>query len=247
MCTLDDIVTEVGQDCAEEYRRRMRARLMQQPRAWLVDQLLDYVADIPMAGEDHTTCDRPGHAEGEEARAARIRAMKLDERCLQSFAQRCSRLDRDRLEADGYLVAPPPKGTAIIDGSHRARKGNALLREAKDLLHALLFGDRDAGVQLDRVQRELLTITVPRAKAAPIACLLRAATVIEAEGTWRDPTRTSDDDARHNTLIEVEYGEVATETVGHGIVLALRLINDLEINEQILYARIENVEESTLA
>ena len=44
----------------------------------------------------------------------------------------------------------------------------------------------------------------------------------------------------------MEYGEVATEAVGRGIKLALRLINDLEINEQILYARMENVEESTL-
>ena len=44
----------------------------------------------------------------------------------------------------------------------------------------------------------------------------------------------------------MEYGEVATEAVGRGIKLALRLINDLEINEQILYARMEDVEESSL-
>lgn len=53
MCTLDDIVTEVSHDCAEEYRRRMGARLMQQPRAWLVDQLLDYIADVPVAADDY--------------------------------------------------------------------------------------------------------------------------------------------------------------------------------------------------
>jgi hypothetical protein len=96
------------------------------------------------------------------------------------------------------------------------------------------------------VQRELLTITVARRKAGAIACLLRAATEIDVEGTWRDPDEVSHDDRAPNTLIEVEYGEVATEAVGRGIKLALRLINDLEVNEQILYARMEDIEESTL-
>ncbi|MFF8974484.1 hypothetical protein [Streptomyces sp. NPDC014995] len=44
----------------------------------------------------------------------------------------------------------------------------------------------------------------------------------------------------------MEYGEIAGELVGNGIAAALRLINDLEVNEQVLYARMENVEESTL-
>ncbi len=34
--------------------------------------------------------------------------------------------------------------------------------------------------------------------------------------------------------------------IGHGIVTALRLINLLELNEQVLYARMTNVEQSTL-
>ncbi len=242
MQTLDDFVTEISEDCAEEYRRRLRARLMQQPREWLVDQLLEHVADDPRP-------DRPAQPAlpaNDDARAHRIRAMRIDERCLASTFDRWQPLNRDVLEAKGYVIAPPPKGTALIEADHRTRKGNGLLREAKDLLCALLFGDADAGVRLDRVHRELVTITVPHAKMAPLASLLSAATVMDAEGTWRDPEHVADDDRSRNIVAQVEYGEVASEAVGRGIKLALRVINDLEINEQVLYARMENVEESTL-
>jgi hypothetical protein len=47
-------------------------------------------------------------------------------------------------------------------------------------------------------------------------------------------------------LLEVEYGEIDRELVGHRIVRALSLINNLEINEQILYARMINIEKTTL-
>lgn len=114
------------------------------------------------------------------------------------------------------------------------------------MLYALLFGDGDAGVRLDRVERELLTLTMPRAKAHAIAFVLQAATEIGAHGTWRDPLRAADDDRAPNTVLQVEYGETADELVGNGIAAALKLINNLEVNEQVLYARMENVEESTL-
>ena len=47
-------------------------------------------------------------------------------------------------------------------------------------------------------------------------------------------------------VLEVEYGEIDGELIGDGIVLSLRLINNLEINEEILYGRMENIEQSTL-
>lgn len=279
MHTLDDFITEISQDCAEEYRRRMRARLMQQPREWLVDQLLEHLVDLgtpegvpygslgaPEAGP-YGSLDTPeGGRHGSEggpngsdaeptrsespaddtARAGRLRALRLDETALAAFVDRCRDLDRAQLESRAYLVAPPPKGADAIDASHRTRKGNVLLRDAKDVLHALLFGDATCGVTLARVHRELLTVTLPHDKLSSLACLLNAATIIDAEGTWRDPDGAADDERRHNALIQVEYGEVASEAIGRGIRLALRLINDLEINEQVLYARMENVEESTL-
>jgi hypothetical protein len=41
-------------------------------------------------------------------------------------------------------------------------------------------------------------------------------------------------------------GEIEGELIGNGVVAALSLINNLEINEEILYGRMENIEQSTL-
>lgn len=238
---LDDVIGDISDQLDAErdaaFRLRLREKLLGQPKEWLVDQLLARLSGAPPQGP----CQ-----EERAARTARIAALCLDEACLIAFIDRCRPLTRDRLEQDGFLIAPPVQGAALIAASCRTPRGEALLRDAKDLLEALLFGGADLNVRLARVQRELLTITVARRKAGAIAGLLRAATEIVAEGTWRDPEDVSHDDRAPNTLIEVEYGEVASEAVGRGIKLALRLINDLEINEQILYARMENVEESSL-
>jgi hypothetical protein len=113
------------------------------------------------------------------------------------------------------------------------------------MLYALLFGDASTGTSLDRVQRELLTLTVPRAKAAAFD-FIPAATELSGAGLWRDPEGVSNDVEADNVIIEVEYGEVAGELLGPAIIRALSLINNLEVNEQILYARMINIEESTL-
>lgn len=42
------------------------------------------------------------------------------------------------------------------------------------------------------------------------------------------------------------HAEDPREAIGHGIVRVLALINNLEINEQVLYARMIGVEQSTL-
>jgi 3-dehydroquinate synthetase len=75
---------------------------------------------------------------------------------------------------------------------------------------------------------------------------MKATTELSAHGTWQDPEEVSTDLRADNTLLQVEYGEVAGEWIGHGIVVTLSLINNLEVNEQVLYARMENVEQSTL-
>jgi hypothetical protein len=243
---LDDVIGDITEQLDAEreaaFRPRLREKLLGQPKEWLVDQLLARIG-----GE--SPCEEAANASSQHDRAAakaRIKAMCLDDACLDAFIDRCRPLTRDHLEQEGFLIAPPVQGAALIGAECRTPRGEALLREAKDLLEALLFGDADLNVRLVRVQRELLTITVARPKAHAIAGLLRAATEIDAAGTWRDPEQVSHDDRAPNTQLEVEYGEVATEAVGRGIKLALRLINDLEINEQILYARMEDVEESSL-
>ena len=46
--------------------------------------------------------------------------------------------------------------------------------------------------------------------------------------------------------MQVEYGESASEVVGDAIMVVIHLINLLEVNELVLYARSSNIEQSTL-
>lgn len=52
---------------------------------------------------------------------------------------------------------------------------------------------------------------------------------------------------RHSPTIRVfPVSPLGSPVVGNGITACLQLINNLEVNEVVLYARMENVEESTL-
>jgi hypothetical protein len=180
------------------------------------------------------------------ARLARVAALALDADAVAAFVERHAGLDREALIELGHLdAAAPVKGTDPIGSAHRGPGGDALLEHAKDVLYALLFGDETTATRFERVQRELLTLTLPRSKADAFD-FIPAATELSGAGMWRDPTGVSNDVRADNVIVEVEFGEVVGEHVGHGIVRCLSLINNLEINEQILYARMINVEESTL-
>lgn len=191
----------------------------------------------------------PGNAKQAEARQRRmerLRAAGIDAEKLQTFVARYRSVDRGRVEAKGWLgVMAPKQGGALIDASHRSPEGERLLQQAKDMLFALLFGDAECGVQLERSERELLTLTAPRAKVQVLE-FMQAATELSGSGTWQDPANVANDSRADNVIIEVEYGEMQDESIGNGIVTALRLINLLEVNEQVLYARMTNVEQSTL-
>ena len=179
-------------------------------------------------------------------RVARVSALGLDRSTVVTFTEQLDGLDRDSLVAAGHLLPhAPAKGMAAIAAEHRSEQGEALLELAKDVLYGLLFGDDTTATRFDRVQRELLTLTLPRAKAGAFD-FIPAATELSGAGMWRDPDGVSNDVRADNVIIEVEFGEVAGELIGHGIVRCLSLINNLEVNEQILYARMVNVEESTL-
>jgi hypothetical protein len=180
------------------------------------------------------------------ARLARVTALALDGDAIREFTERHDGLRREGLIAAGHLLAhAPEKGTASIAAEHRSPAGEQLLEHAKDVLYALLFGDTSTATRLERVQRELLTLTLPRAKASAFD-FIPAATELDGAGMWRDPSGVSNDERADNVIVEVEFGEVVGELVGHGVVRCLSLINNLEVNEQILYARMINVEESTL-
>jgi hypothetical protein len=185
-------------------------------------------------------------AEARQRRMERLRAAGITAEKLQAFVTRYRKVDRERILAQGWMGAMAPKqGGAMISGAHRSEAGERVLQEAKDMLFALLFGDAECGVVLERTERELLTLTAPRAKVQVLE-FMQAATEFSGSGTWQDPANVANDSRADNVIIEVEYGETADELVGHGIVTALRLINLLEVNEQVLYARMTNVEQSTL-
>ena len=44
----------------------------------------------------------------------------------------------------------------------------------------------------------------------------------------------------------MQFGDTSDEVVGNGVVAALGLVNLLEVNEQVPYARMINVEQTTL-
>jgi hypothetical protein len=75
---------------------------------------------------------------------------------------------------------------------------------------------------------------------------MKATTELSAMGTWQDPRGAANDFRADNVVMEIEYGEIEGETIGRGVITALKLINNLEINEEILYGRMEKIEQSTL-
>ena len=135
------------------------------------------------------------------------------------------------------------KGTDLLVSDDRGEQGDELLQYAKDVLFALLFGDASTATSLERTQQELLTFALPRFKADALD-FMRASTELSAAGTWQDPDSVSNDERADNVLLEVQYGDTADEIVGDGIITCLSIINNLEVNEQVLYARMLNVEQN---
>ncbi|NEO42864.1 MAG: hypothetical protein F6K55_01335, partial [Moorea sp. SIO4A3] len=73
-----------------------------------------------------------------------------------------------------------------------------------------------------------------------------AVTQIGGEGTWKDPNNVSHDDREKNIILQTEYGEVKSELISEGLLATVKMINNLEINEQVLYFRMIDVEQSSL-
>ena len=199
---MDDLVEQARTEAASELRARLRSQLRAQSQEWLVEQLVEHVMERlgwPVVGGPATETDLPGKS---TPVAHQARLIDLNEDRLAKLIVRYQGLHRDRLETDGYLVHPPAKGGALIDANQRTAAGEELLAEVKNLLYTLLFGEPADGVQLTRTERELLTLTVPRAKAGVFAFLSCAATEIGAEGTWEDPGGAADDNRAANTLVQ---------------------------------------------
>jgi hypothetical protein len=244
--TIDDIVRDVRAELAPAFEERLRAELHDRDREWLVDQLVRLTLDAPAVRRADRQAAAAAKAREREARLERVAALALDPARLRAFAEAHAGVTREGLIAAGHLAADAPaKGTAALGPGDRSQSGEALLTHAKDVLFALLFGEAEDGTRLERTQQELLTMAVPRFKAGALD-FMQASTEISGTGTWQDPESVSNDERADNVLLEVQFGEIAEELVGHGIVTALSLINNLEVNEQVLYARMINLEEATL-
>ena len=243
---IQKIVRSINKELQPQFEEKLRSYLVQHDKEWLIEQIVRLTLDTSIVREIEIKNTLEKKAQERAERIARIKEMKLNEEKLDAFIKQYENCDRKRLLAEGYLIgSPPEKGTDLITEKYRSEKGNELLVKAKDILFALLFGDHSTNTIFNRVERELLTFTLPRFKSDSLG-FMKATTEISGLGTWQDPDSVSNDSRADNVILQVEYGEVASERIGDGIVATLRIVNNLEVNEQILYARMINVEQSTL-
>ena len=246
MPSIESIIRGINKELIPQFEEKLRSYLVQQDKEWLIEQIIRLSLDAHSLEEMDRKTLQELKALKRAERAARVREMAFDEPRLVAFLAQYKSHDQKKLVEEGYLIEPlPSRGAEIIPPTCRSDKGEALLTSAKDTLFALLFGDQDTNTSFRRVQQELLTMTLPHFKAGSLD-FMKATTELSAQGTWQDPESVSNDMRADNVLLQVEFGELESENIGHGIIRTLALINHLEINEQILYARMENIEQSTL-
>ena len=246
MPTIQSILRQINKEVVPLFETRLREHLDTQDRAWLIEQVVRLTLDAHSLQEMDRKQLQEAKARKRAERVGRLRGTVLDREALVAFLDQYASYDRERLIREHHLrPEAPEKGMQLLTAEHRTPAGEALLLLAKDILFALLFGDESTNTRLQRTQRELLTLTLPRDKAEALD-FMKATTELSALGTWQDPELVSNDQRADNVMLEVEYGEIEGERVGDGIVRTLSLINSLEINEQVLYARMINVEQTTL-
>ncbi len=246
MSNIESVIRQINKELVPQFESRLREHLASQDREWLIEQIVRLTLDAHSLREMDRRYLLAAKAARRQERMDRVRQLAIDRAAVVSFIATYASHDRDYLVREGFLLASAPaKGTALLTAECQTSAGRHLLQSAKDLLFALLFGDETTNTHLDRTQRELLTLTLPKDKADALD-FMKATTELSAVGTWQDPQLVSNDQRADNVLLEVEYGEIEGELVGDGIVRALSLINNLEINEQVLYARMINVEQTTL-
>lgn len=246
MSNIESVVRQINREIVPQFEEKLRAHLAGQDREWLIEQVIRLTLDAHSLQDKDRKRFREEEDRKRAERAQRVRRMKLDREVLERFLAKTRGWDRPALQRQGLLKKGcPRKGTDLIDARFRTQRGEELLELGKDMLYGLLFGDKTTSTRLKRTQRELLTLTVPRPKS-DVLDFMKATTEMSAIGTWQDPRGAANDLQADNVVLQVEYGEVDGELVGNGIVLALSLINNLEINEEILYGRMENIEQTTL-
>lgn len=246
MPNIETIVRQINREIVPQFEEKLRAYLAEQDKEWLIEQIVRLTLDAHSLQE----MDRKHYKEEENRKRAefgeRVKQLALNDNKLHEFIDAYRKINREELIAKGFLLDnAPPKGGEMLGDEFRTEKGKQLLQQAKDMLFALLFGDAEFNAVFERDHRELLSLTVPRMKIEALN-FMKATTEIDALGTWQDPKGTASDSRADYILMEIEYGEVQGEHIGEGIISALKVINNLEVNEKILYARMSEIEQSTL-
>ena len=245
MPNIESIVREINKDLIPQFEEKLRKYLAEQDKDWLIEQIIRLTLDAHSLEEKDRLHARDQENRRKQQRTKRVQDLNLDERKLGEFMNSYQGYTRERLIQEELLLPQAPtKGSELISDEFRTMEGNKLLQYAKDILSALLYGD-ESNPQFRRTQRELLTLTVPRAKAEALN-FMNARTELHATGTWQDANSGAFEKQLDNVVFEIEYGEMDGEKIGKGIIAALSLINDLEINEKLLYGRMEKIEQSTL-
>jgi hypothetical protein len=246
MPNIDAILRQINKDLVPQFEEQLRAHLAEQDKEWLIEQIVRLTLDAHSLEEIDRKHFREEENKRRQTRIERVRELNLDEDKLSEFVNQYKEYSREELILENLLSAgTPAKGGALITADLRSAKGNELLQHAKDILFGFLFGDESTNTLFHRMQRELLTLTVPRMKSSALD-FMKATTELSALGTWQDPRGAANDMRADNVVLEIEYGEIKGERIGDGVVTALRLINNLEVNEEILYGLMENIEQSTL-
>lgn len=243
---IEHIVRRINKELVPQFEERLRSYLADKDKDWLVEQIVRLTLDAHSLQAMDRKLKQEFIAQSRAQRFERVKHLGLNRTKLAAFLDMYKSYTRESLIKDGYLMAnAPEKGTDLITEAFRSAKGNELLVLAKDVLFVALFGDKSTNADFDRHQQELLTMTLPRFKAEALD-FMKATTELSALGTWQDPDSVSNDQRADNVIFEVEYGEIEGELIGNAVVRTLSLINNLEVNEQILYARMINLEQSTL-
>lgn len=246
MPNIEAILRQINKDLVPQFEEKLRAYLAKQDKEWLIEQIVRLTLDAHSLEEMDRKHIREEETKRRQERVERVKRLNLNEEKLREFVHQYKEHSRESLIREGFLSPEaPPKGGEMIAEELRSPEGNELLQLAKDMLFGFLFGDESTNTSFHRTQRELLTLTVPRMKSDALD-FMKATTELSAQGTWQDPKGAANDMRADNVVLEIEYGELEGERIGDGVVTALKLINNLEINEEILYGRMENIEQSTL-
>lgn len=187
MPNIEAILREINRDLTPEFEKKLRASLADQDREWLIEQIVRLTLDAHRLEERDRRRFQEVETRKRQERVERVRKLALDVNRLEEFVREYRDIDRQRLVEQNLLSEDAPaRGSGLITAEHRAVEGTRLLQHAKDMLDGFLFGDESTNTSLQRTQRQLLTLNLPRSKAQTLD-FMKATTELSATGTWQDP------------------------------------------------------------